>query len=131
MPKYHNKKIENEHGKFDSKIEYMRYLYLLDLYKQGRIDALERQVEFELIPTQYVMVEKQLKRGVKIEKKVIERPVKYYADFVYYKAEGNGFIKIVEDVKGRRTKEYILKRKMMRYLLQQPLVEVTKATQEI
>ena len=43
--------------------------------------------------------------------KVIERPVKYVADFMY---EENGQ-QVIEDAKGVRTKEYILKRKLMLY----------------
>ena len=39
--------------------------------------------------------------------------VTYVADFVYF--EGDKLI--VEDTKGFRTKDYIIKRKLMRYLL--------------
>ena len=41
-----------------------------------------------------------------------ERKITYIADFVY-QAEG---FRIVEDVKGKRTKEYVLKRKLFRSL---------------
>ena len=56
--------------------------------------GLERQVSFELIPSQ------------KRDGKVIERAVKYIADFVY---EENGET-VVEDTKGMKTREYIIKR---------------------
>ena len=43
---------------------------------------------------------------------LIERPVRYVADFVYLE---NG-IEVVEDCKGVRTKEYVIKRKLMLFL---------------
>ena len=66
------------------------------------IKDLERQVKFVLIPAQY-------ENG-----KLIERAVTYIADFVYTDVKTGE--KVVEDTKGMRTKEYILKRKMMLYL---------------
>lgn len=128
--KYGNRKIENEYGKFDSVLEYERFLFLRQASREGLIDCLERQVPFELIPTQYITIEKHNKRGIRLIKKVAERATMYYADFVYYKHEGNSFVKVVEDAKGRRTKEYILKRKLMR-LNYTPIREVTKATEPI
>lgn len=44
--------------------------------------------------------------------KVLERECTYIADFVYYQ---NGEV-VVEDTKGFRTKEYIIKRKLMLYM---------------
>lgn len=67
----------------------------------GIIHDLKRQVKFELLPPQRDL----------ITGKVIERPVSYIADFVYFEGERL----IVEDVKGIRTKDYILKRKMLLY----------------
>ena len=46
------------------------------------------------------------------KKKLIERGVYYIADFVYYR-DGEY---IVEDTKGVRTKDYIIKRKLMLYV---------------
>lgn len=98
--KYYNKKIEIDGMKFDSKKEYQRYLELKLLQRAGYISDLERQVKFILIPSQ------------KINGKVVEREVTYKADFVYKDDSGQT---VVEDVKGFKTKEYILKRKMMLY----------------
>ena len=42
--------------------------------------------------------------------KTLERAVEYVADFVYTTAAGEV---VVEDVKGVRTREYIIKRKLM------------------
>ena len=46
-----------------------------------------------------------------------ERAVKYIADFVYDEQQADGSYKhIVEDCKGRKTKDYIIKRKLMLYI---------------
>ena len=100
MRKYGNKKITVDGVTFDSKKEYFRWCELCLLEKAGQITDLKRQVKFELIPSQ------------RIDGKVVERPVHYVADFVY---QENGQT-VVEDTKGVKTKDYILKRKMMLYI---------------
>lgn len=97
MNKYGNRKVNLDGQVFDSVHEAQRYQELLLLLRAGAITDLQRQVPFELIPTQ------------RHNNKVIERPVKYVADFVYME---NGE-RIVEDAKGVRTKEYVIKRKLM------------------
>ena len=97
--KYGNKKVEVNGILFDSKREARRYLELDALAKAGEIQNLRRQVKYLLIPSQ------------RIDGKVVEREVTYVADFVY---EKNGET-VVEDSKGHRTKDYILKRKMCLY----------------
>jgi hypothetical protein len=82
-----------------SKREYKRAMELQMLEKAGEIHGLMEQVEFVLIPSQ---------KGA--DGKVIERPVKYFADFVYHDKQLN---LVVEDSKGFKTPEYILKRKLM------------------
>lgn len=100
MSKYYNQKITVDGITFDSKKEYRRYRELCLMERAGEIDNLERQVKFELIPTQK-------KNG-----KVVERACSYVADFVYNE---NGE-QVVEDTKGIRTEAYKIKRKMMRWL---------------
>lgn len=95
--KYHNKKIVTMDGKFDSKREYERWCELKLLKRAGEISDLRRQVKFRLIPAQ------------KIDGKVVERECAYIADFVYVR-DGKT---VVEDAKGFKTKDYIIKRKMM------------------
>lgn len=102
MNKYHNRKIVREGETYDSVKEYRRAKELELLEKGGVIKDLKRQVRFEIIPSQ---------RGE--DGKVVERAVTYVADFVYF--EGGKLV--VEDTKGYRTKDYIIKRKLMRYLL--------------
>ena len=102
MNKYHNRKIVREGETYDSVKEYRRAKELELLEKGGVIKDLKRQVRFEIIPSQ---------RGD--DGKVVERAVTYVADFVYFE---DGKL-VVEDTKGYRTKDYIIKRKLMRYLL--------------
>lgn len=99
MNKYKNKKAWADGIQFDSTGERDRYLELKLLQRAGQIRDLQLQVKFELIPAQ---------RG----KTRNERPVNYIADFVYIK-DGE---EVVEDFKGLRTQEYIMKRKLMKYV---------------
>ena len=112
--KYRNKRVERNGRVFDSLKEYRRYCLLNALLKCGAISDLKLQVPFELIPAIYEDVVVQLKTKTKIEKKCVQRAVKYIADFVYMK-DGE---MIVEDVKGSSdilTPEFKLKMKLMRY----------------
>ena len=100
MSKYNSKKTVVDGQTFDSKKEARRYQELLLLEKAGEIKNLCRQVKFVLIPSQ------RDETG-----KVVERECSYKADFTYEE----GIKTVVEDVKGYRTKEYIIKRKLMLY----------------
>lgn len=100
MNKYHNKKVCYNGNVFDSQKEAQRYSELFLLERAGVISDLQLQVPFELIPSQ------------RINGKVVEKPVKYIADFCYTE---NGKM-VVEDTKGMRTKEYIIKRKLMLFI---------------
>lgn len=101
MNKYKNKKVYVDGIRFDSKREANRYKELLLLEQAGEITDIELQKDFLLIPPQ------------KIGGKVVERAVKYKADFCYKDSNGK---MIVEDVKGMKTKDYIIKRKLMLYV---------------
>lgn len=98
MSKYNSKKTVVDGQKFDSKKEANRYQELVLLEKAGVIKNLSRQVKFVLIPSQ------RDESG-----KLIERECSYKADFKYEE----GIKTVVEDVKGFRTKEYVIKRKLM------------------
>ena len=97
ISKYHAKKVTYNGETFDSKKEAKRYTELLLLERAGAISGLQRQVKYELLPSQ------------RIDGKVVERPVHYVADFRY---EQDGKT-VVEDTKGVKTKDYIIKRKLM------------------
>lgn len=101
MSKYHAKKIIYQDMTFDSKAEFKRWQELKLLERAGEIEDLKRQVRFELIPRQVDADTKEL----------LERSVTYIADFVYF--DVRSFRKVVEDVKGVHTPEYVIKRKLM------------------
>lgn len=114
MRKYKNKKTIIDGITFDSKKEARRYGELSLLQRGGVISELELQKEFELVPAQYETFPRYGKNGQRLKdgKRCIEKPVKYKADFVY---KENGSV-IVEDTKGVKTKDYIIKRKLMLYV---------------
>lgn len=91
MSKYKNIRTNG----YASKREAARALELHLLEKIGEISELKQQVRFELIPKQ---------DG--------ERSVSYVCDFQYLK---NGEL-VTEDVKGRRTDVFNLKRKLMLWI---------------
>jgi hypothetical protein len=113
MSKYRNKKITIDGITFDSKKEANRWYELCLLERAGQIQHLERQKAFELIPTQREILPELDSNGKHKVGRVIERPCKYIADFVYYE---NGKM-VVEDTKGIKTSDYIMKRKLMLYHL--------------
>lgn len=108
--KYGAKKITQNGITFDSKREAKRYGELLLLERAGAITELQRQVEFVLIPAQREP-DTIGKRGGVIKGKVIEHKCSYVADFVYHNAEDGKLV--VEDTKGFRTKDYVIKRKLL------------------
>ena len=97
-------------GKHASKKEARRSAELRAMQRAGLISNLQEQVKYTLIPSQ---------RGS--DGKVIERPVTYTADFVYQDADGN---QIVEDSKGFRTQQYIVRRKLMLWVHGIRVIEV-------
>lgn len=99
---------------FDSRKEARRYQELLLLQRAGAILNLRRQVKYILIPAQYEFYERYGKNGKKLKdgRRLLEKECAYVADFVY---EENGK-EIVEDTKGIKTKDYIIKRKMMLFM---------------
>ena len=111
--KYKNKRVEFEGLVFDSLKEKRRYCELQILQRQGAISDLRLQVPYELLPAIYEDETIQLKTKTKTKRKLVQRATTYIADFVYLR-DGK---EVVEDTKGFRTKEYELKKKMMRSLL--------------
>lgn len=99
-PKYRNTPTAGSASKREAK----RLAELRLLEKAGEIVELRTQVPFELVPAQY------------INGKCVERAVKYIADFTYKEVEpGEAILSglVVEDTKGFRTPEYVIKRKLM------------------
>lgn len=98
--KYHNKKTTINGITFDSKLEAKRFCELKLLEKANKIEDLQLQPSFELQPT------------FKKNGKTI-RAITYKADFSYYDKERQE--QVIEDTKGMKTKDYILKKKMFEY----------------
>ena len=111
MNKYRNKKVTQNGITYDSRKEAQRHAVLKMLECAGKIQDLQTQVKFVLIPAQYEFDTIGVRGGVK-RGKLLEREVSYIADFVYTE-NGN---RVVEDTKGFKTPEYIIKRKLMLYL---------------
>ena len=121
--KYHNRHTERVAPsgtviRFDSQREARRYDNLVAWEKTGEIKDLRLQVDFTLQEA-YTDTE-----GRRV------RSIRYRADFTYYQRrmsqEGFIWILVVEDVKSRgtRTKDYLLKRKLMKDRFGIDIVEV-------
>lgn len=101
MHKYHAKKAPCQNGHIhDSRAEAVRCDVLHILQRARKISDLKIQVKYELIPPR------------KYDGMPSERACSYVADFDYME---NGR-HVVEDVKGMRTQEYIIKRKLFKML---------------
>jgi hypothetical protein len=116
VSKYRNKKVSFQGEEFDSKREMQRYLVLKDAESKGVIQNLQKQVNFELIPKIEEEVVIHLKRKDKVQRKIIQLPIIYRADFVY---EKDG-VMVVEDVKASASmraldKVFLLKEKLFRW----------------
>lgn len=111
MNKYKAQKSTVNGITFDSRKEARRYSELLLLQSAGVIRDLQMQVKYELIPAQYETYERYSIRGKRLQdgQRLVEKACEYRADFVYYE---DGKL-VVEDVKGFRTKDFIIKRKLM------------------
>jgi hypothetical protein len=99
--KFGNKKTVVDGITFDSKKEAKRYQELKLLERAKIIRNLMLQQVFELIPSVEL-------NGRKTQ------PMRYVADFTYFDDSKDGEF-IVEDVKGFRTKEYKMKRHLMKW----------------
>lgn len=98
--KKRNKYGAKKTGRHASQKEHGRAGQLQIMLAAGLISDLKEQVRYQLIPSQKDH-----------EGNTLEKPCAYIADFVYTdNATGQT---VVEDTKGYRTKEYIIKRKLM------------------
>lgn len=108
MRKYNNTKVFLDGKTFDSVREAKRFQELRLLEEAGAIYDLQTQVKFVLIPAQREP-DTQGPRGGTRRGRLIEKECAYIADFCY--RDEYGFH--VEDSKGFRTKDYVIKRKLM------------------
>lgn len=120
--KYSAKKTECRQGHIhDSMKEANRCDELHLLLRAGEITDLEIQKNYLIIPALYETVtlnevyKTGKRKGQRKTKKVcIEKPATYKADFVYFDKAINKTV--IEDSKGVKTKDYILKRKLVKQL---------------
>lgn len=102
--KFGNQKITIDGIERDSLAESNRLEQLKILQRVGAIKNLKYQVKYELIPKQ---------QGEHRN----ERAVTYIADYVYDVVMPDGSLReVVEDCKGHKTKDYIIKRKLMLFV---------------
>lgn len=99
-------------GSHASKKEHYRSATLQMMQRAGAIANLREQVKYELIPAQYGKCGKDFKG--RTTRALLERACSYIADFVYTDCKTGQTI--VEDTKGMRTREYVIKRKLMLYM---------------
>jgi Protein of unknown function (DUF1064) len=96
---------------FDSKWEAHRYTELKLLQMAGQIVRLQWQRPFALVVNDMLVCQ-------------------YIADFVYERKEqfgtGESWQRVVEDAKGFRTREYAIKKKLMKACLGIDIVEIRK-----
>ena len=93
----------NNSGHGSSLKERNRAAVLELMQKKGLISGLQKQVVYNLIPAQYGVVDG--------KKRCLERACTYRADFVYFDERTKELV--VEDTKGVRPTEYVIKRKLM------------------
>ena len=104
---------------FDSVHEYKVFKDLFARQRAGEISELSRQVVFELLPNQY---ETSCNERGKIVRKLRERKVIYTADFVYH--DGGRLVVVDAKSKATRTRDYIIRRKLMLYIHNIKIVEM-------
>lgn len=120
-----NPKLDFKMQKFDSTLEFERFQFLKGLEKSGKIEDLQTQVDFELIPSQEYNKEDIMPNGVVVYKKRKMRGTKYIADFTYKIND----ILVVEDTKSaitRKKPEYRIKKKLMLLMHKIVVKEVDK-----
>ena len=108
--KYNARKVTYFGITFDSKKEGDAYLVLRDMLAKGEIERLQVQPEFTLIPSFTGA------NGKKF------RPLVYRADFSFQDLKQNRYRVI--DIKGYRTREYMLKKKLFAYRYQVDGLEI-------
>jgi hypothetical protein len=111
--KYGSKKIEIDGIIFASRKEAKYYEMFKEKKDKGEIKDFMIQVPYVLIPSQSEEITVFVKGKPVKKSKVVEREVKYIADFVVINHDET---EEVYDVKGFPDQKYPIKRKLMRYV---------------
>lgn len=109
MSKYRNKKVQIDMYVFDSIAESKRYRELAMLEKAGYIENLELQPRF--------LLQESFRKNGKTYRKI-----EYIADFQYKEKDNI----IIEDVKGKETEVFKLKRKLFEYKYPHLTIRIVK-----
>lgn len=109
MPKYHNRKVENNGIVFDSQAEAKHYGYLRLLEAAGDISGLH-------VHPVYTLQEAFIYRGIRV------RAITYEADFAYIEDDEQ----VVVDVKGVETEVFKLKAKLFKRLYPDVRFEIVR-----
>lgn len=99
--KYNAKKVRVDNILFDSKLEAQRYIELKELMQIGIIKNLKTHKKYPLVVNGY-------------------KVTTYEADFVYER----GGLEVIEDTKGVLTKEYKIKKKLMKAIYNKDIIEI-------
>ena len=91
-----------------SEKEAMRWEYLQQLQKEGKIKHLRKEVKYILIPLQIEYVDNKVK--------VVEEACEYIADFAYNDANGKLHVEDIKEYKDEDFNVFAIKRKLMRYI---------------
>jgi hypothetical protein len=122
--KYFSKKIRNEHGEFDSKAEFERYLVLKHQEDIGVISDLKQQVQFEIVPKLVKIIPIQLKTKVRYEERVDEKAKHYTADFTYINSQDQYVISEVKSTGTMLARDYPLRRSLIKQIVHKHNKEV-------
>lgn len=128
--RYNNKKVENSDGKFDSKKEYQRWLFLKEAEEQGKISNLQKQVKFELIPPVTEEYVEHLKTKDKVKTRTLQLAITWTADFVYEK-NGETIIEDVKPSKSLLSDRFVIKEKLFFWKYRKKIRIVVKANEEV
>ena len=107
MSKYKSKKVEYQGEIFDSKFELTYFIYLKELVKLGKIENLQRQVKYNLLP-----------RQTDENGKFLYHPVYYVSDFEY---DDTNQTHHTIDTKGMLTQDFRLKQKLFYYVFKRKI----------
>lgn len=110
--------LEADGHKFPTAKERNRYLHLKLMLNTGHIERLELQKRFPIvIDGQFLYIQP--------PEVTRRRPLEYKADFVYFEVKPDGSKRyVVEDVKGKPTKEYAIKKALVEAIYHVTITEV-------
>jgi hypothetical protein len=123
--KFNNRKVVVDGISFDSTKESKVYRALTIMQQQGLISELELQPRYELIPAIKEPYTKQLKTKEKMCYRTVQLAITYTADF-RFRCKDKLYVVDVKASPKMLPKEYVLKKKMLRYFHNIEVTEIFK-----